>query len=167
MEIRHATKDDLDAVLAIFNYEIVNGVNAWDTEPIAGTDRQRWFDVHGDPAYPLLVAENTPGIMGWSSLSKWAPHGAYDRTAETSVYVQRGERSRGVGSLLLTELISVAGQVGHHALIGRVEVSNQASRQLHLGAGFKPVGIMHEVGFKLGRFLDAELFELVLTERSG
>ena len=163
MEIRHATNEDLDAVLAIFNHEIVNGVNAWDTEPIAGADRQRWFDAHRNPAYPLLVAESAPEIVGWGSLSKWAPHGAYDRTAETSIYVHRDERGRGVGSLLLTELISVAGQVGHHALIGRAEVSNQASRQLHLRAGFKPVGIMHEVGFKFGRFLDAELFELVLT----
>ena len=163
MDIRHATKEDLDAVLAIFNHEIINGVNAWDTEPIAGAGRQRWFEAHGDPAYPLLVAENTSGVVGWSSLSKWAPHGAYARTAETSIFVHRGERGRGVGSSLLAELISVAGQVGHHALIGRVEVSNQASRQLHLRAGFKPVGIMHEVGFKFGRFFDAELFELILT----
>jgi phosphinothricin acetyltransferase len=96
-------------------------------------------------------------------LSKWAPHGAYDRTAETSVYVHPDERRRGVGSSLLAELISLAGQIGHHALVGRTEVSNQASRQLHLRAGFKSVGVMHEVGFKFGRFLDAELFELVLT----
>jgi len=166
VEIRHATKDDLDTVLAIFNHEIVNGVNSWDTEPIVGTNRQRWFDAHGDPAYPLLVAESTPGIVGWSSLSKWAPHGAYDRTAETSIYVHRDKRRRGIGSSLLAELISVAGQVGHHTLIGRAEVSNQASRQLHLRAGFRSVGIMHEVGFKFGRFLDAELFELVLTSGS-
>ncbi len=164
MEIRHATKEDLDAVLAIFNHEIANGVNAWDTEPITGAGRQRWFDAHGDPAYPLLVAENTLGVMGWSSLSKWAPHGAYVRTAETSIFVHRGERGRGVGSSLLAELISVAGQAGHHALIGRLEASNQACRQQQLRAGFRSVGIMHEVGFKFGRFLDAELFELVLAQ---
>jgi phosphinothricin acetyltransferase len=163
VEIRHATKEDLDAVLAIFNHEIINGVNAWDTEPIVGAECQRWFDAHGDPAYPLLVAENAPGVVGWGSLSKWAPHGAYDRTAETSIYVHRAERRRGIGSSLLAKLISVARRVGHHSLIGRAEVSNQASRRLHLRAGFEPVGIMHEVGFKFGRFLDAELFELILT----
>ena len=53
-------------------------------------------------------------------------------------------------------------KAGHHVLIARSDASNEASRQLHLRAGFRSVGIMHQVGFKFGLFLDAELFELLL-----
>ncbi len=161
-EIRHATKSDLDGVLEIFNHEIVSDVMAWDIEPIEGPDREQWFEVHSQPEYPLLVAEANSEIVGWASLSRWAHHGAYDRTVETSVYVHQNERGHGIGRSLLMQLINESKKAGHHVLIARSDASNEASRQLHLRAGFRSVGMMHQVGFKFGRFLDAELFELLL-----
>jgi phosphinothricin acetyltransferase len=162
VEIRHATKSDLDGVLAIFNHEIVSDVMAWDIDPIEGSDREQWFEPHSQPEYPLLVAEANSGIVGWASLSRWAHHGAYDRTVETSVYVHQNERGHGIGRSLLMQLINESKKAGHHVLIARSDASNEASRQLHLRAGFRSVGIMHQVGFKFGLFLDAELFELLL-----
>jgi L-amino acid N-acyltransferase YncA len=162
VKIRHATSGDLDAALEIFNHEIVSGVNAWDLESVEGPDRERWLEAHADTRYPLLVAQDHAKVIGWAGLSPWAHHGAYERTAELSIFVDRSERGRGVGGSLLAQLISEARQVGHHVLIARIEASNEASRQLHLRAGFRSVGVMHEVGFKFGRFLDAEVLELLL-----
>ena len=162
MKIRHATRNDLDGIFEILNQEIVGGVNAWDVVPVEGERRNLWFERHSDPRYPLLVAEVATGIAGWARLSRWAPHDAYERTAELSVFVHMGHRGRGVGSSLLSHLIADARRQGHHVLIARTEASNEASRRLHLGSGFRSVGVMHEVGYKFGRFLDAELFELPL-----
>ena len=161
LEIRHATHDDLQVVGDIRNHEIVSGVNAWDTVPLEGRLLEQWFENHSD-RYPLLVAETTTGIVGWASLSSWAHHGAYDRTAEGSIYVHCDHRGRGVGRSLLREIIVEARRLGHHVLIARIEASNEVSRRLHLGAGFRSVGVMREVGYKNGRYLDAELLELLL-----
>ena len=164
MKIRHATKNDLDDVLEIFNYEIVNDVTAWDIEPVEGPARQQWFQVHSHPRYPLLVAQDSDGrIVGWASLSPWAHHAAYEKTAEISIYVHRKERGRGTGRLLLAALVKAARREGYHVLIARTNASNDASRQLHVRAGFRSVGVMHQVGFKFDRFLDAELYELLLV----
>jgi len=162
VEILLATKSDLDGVLEIFNHEIVSDIMAWDIEPIEGPDREQWFEVRSQPEYPLLVAEANSEIVGWASLSRWAHHGAYERTAETSVYVRRTEQGKGIGLSLLFQLIKEGQNIGHHVLIARSDTSNEASRRLHLRAGFTSVGVMHQVGFKSGRFLDAELFELLL-----
>jgi L-amino acid N-acyltransferase YncA len=162
MKIRCATRDDLDCILEIFNYEIETGVNAWDTEPIEGELGELWFKAHADLRYPLLVAEAADRVVGWAGLSPWAPHDAYERTAEISIFVHRDHRGRGAGSSLLGHLIGEAKRIGHHVLIARTEASNEPSRQLHLRAGFRSVGVMHEVGHKFGRFMDAELFELTL-----
>jgi L-amino acid N-acyltransferase YncA len=168
MKTRHATRDDLNAILEIFNDEIVSDVNAWETGPIEGDLREPWFEARfGNPRYPLVVAEVAVAVVGWAGLSRWAHHDAYERTAEVSIFVHREHRGRGVGTLLLCRLIDEARRVGHHVLIARTEASNEASRQLHLGAGFRSVGVMHEVGHKFGRYLDAELLELPLGPEGG
>lgn len=162
MQIRPATKADVPAILEIFNEEITNGVNAFDTEPIQGTAQEAWFRAHLDPRYPVIVAEEPPRIQGWASLSSWARHGAYQRTAEVSVFIHRDHRGRGFGRALLEGLVELGRQAGHHVLLARAEASNATSRRLHLGLGFSSVGVMHRVGFKHGRYLDVEVFELVL-----
>ncbi len=163
MRIRNATEHDLDEVRAIFNHEIVTDVMAWDTEPIEGPARHAWFAAHSEPGYPLLVAEADDGvILGWAGLSRWAHHAAYAQTVELSIYVHHDHRAAGVGRALLAALIRTARDHGYHALIARSDVANEASRRLHRAAGFRSVGIMHEAGFKFGRYRDAELYELLL-----
>jgi L-amino acid N-acyltransferase YncA len=162
-KIRNATARDLDAVLAIFNYEIVNDVMAWDIEPIEGAARHVWFEAHSEPGYPLLVAEADNGtIVGWASLSRWAHHAAYARTVELSIYVDQARKRQGVGRALLAALVDAAREHGYHSLIGRSDTTNEASRRLHLGAGFRAVGVMREAGYKFGRYRDAEIYELLL-----
>ena len=162
MKIRFAEKADHDLVFEILNDEIRRDVNTWHLDAIEGNRRQAWLDVHSVREYPLLVADGGEGIFGWASLSPWAPHGAYLHTAEVSVFIHRSHRNLGVGKSLLHRLIVEARAVNHHVLISRIEISNEPSRILHLGSGFRSVGVMHEVGFKFARFLDAEIFELLL-----
>ena len=163
MKIRRATENDLDGVFEIFNHEVISDVTAWDIEPVEGPARQRWFEAHSQPRYPLIIAEaRVNEILGWASLSPWAHHAAYERTAEVSIYVHQNERGRGIGRSLLMALVEQGRLEGHHVLISRSGASNEASRHLHLRAGFRSVGVMHQVGLKFGRFLDAELFELLL-----
>lgn len=162
MEVRYAHEVDLPTILDIFNREIVDGVNAFDTERIEGAAQQAWFDRHRDPRFPLLVAEEKGVVTGWASLSPWARHGAYARTAELSVFIHTQHRGRGIGRSLLHRLISEARARGHHVLVARVEASNQTSRRLHLSRGFSEVGVMREVGWKHGRYLDTVIFQLSL-----
>lgn len=163
MKIRNAALRDLDDILQIFNHEVLHDFTAWDTEPVEGSARRDWFDAHSQPGYPLLVAEaDNRAIVGWASLSRWAYHAAYARTVELSIYVHRSHRGEGVGRALLAAVISAARQHGYHALIARSDVANEASRRLHLAAGFRSVGIMREAGYKFGRYRDAELYELLL-----
>ena len=68
---------------------------AWDIEPIEGDARRAWFEAHSEPGYPLLVAETDDGtISGWASLSRWAHHAAYARTAELSIYATKTAGTR-------------------------------------------------------------------------
>ena len=76
---------------------------------------------------------------------------AYATTVENSVYVHRGARGRGVGEVLLRELIATAEESGFHSLIARIVGENDGSIRLHEKCGFTLVGTEIEVGRKHGR----------------
>lgn len=164
IEIRQATAADLDVVTAIYNEEVQGSTTTMDTEPRDEVSRRQWFAAHTSAAYPLLVADVGGDLVGWGTLSPWSPRGGYARTVEASVFVRRDARHGRVGTALLVSLIEEAQHTGHRVMLGRIEATNEASRQLALSLGFISVGVMHQVGEKFGRVLDIELFELMLGD---
>ena len=49
-----------------------------------------------------------------------------------------------------------------HVLVGAIDAANVGSISLHEKLGFRSVGLMPQVGFKFGRWLDLALYQLVL-----
>ena len=50
-----------------------------------------------------------------------------------------------------------------HVLVGVIDTLNDVSIKLHESEGFKLVGIMNQVGFKFGKWLDAAFYQLILN----
>jgi L-amino acid N-acyltransferase len=159
--VRRARPDDVELMRVIYNDAVRTTTATFDTEPRTLAAQRAWFGEH-DERHPVLVAEFGGNVVGWASLSPWSDRKAYDGTAETSVYVASEWRRRGVGRALVSAILQEATRCGFHTLLARVAEGNPVSRALHLSAGFVPVGVMHQVGHKFGRFLDVELLELQL-----
>lgn len=105
------------------------------------------------PTEPLLGASGET-VLGFGSLSRYRSRPAYATTVENSVYVDRLHRGKGIGKLILHELIRLAGEHGFHAVIARVVGHNETSIGLHIACGFELVGVEKEVGRKHGQWLD-------------
>jgi L-amino acid N-acyltransferase len=160
-KIRPARDSDAEAIREIYNEAVRSTTATFDTEPRSLADQLAWLREH-DARHPVLVAEVGGNLAGWASLSPWSDRSAYDGTAEISVYVGVPWRSRGVGRQLVSEILSAGSRCRFHTILARVAEGNPVSRALHVTAGFTTVGVMHEVGYKFGRFLDVELMELRL-----
>ena len=160
-EIRDARGDDLEAIFAIYNHEVLHEVSTFDTEPRDQLRDDDWL-ARREPRYPVLVAELGGEVVGWGSLSQWSPRGAYARTAEVSVYVDRARRGAGIGRRLLAALIERAPAGDIHVLLARVAGENPASIALHRSLGFELIGIQRRGGEKFGRILDIALMDLHL-----
>jgi L-amino acid N-acyltransferase len=100
--------------------------------------------------------------VGWSALNPFHARPGYRFTAENSVYVAADMRGRGIGRLLMPPLIDGARQRGLHAILGAIDVTNEASIRLHASFGFEKVAYLKQVGFKFGRWLDVVYMELIL-----
>jgi phosphinothricin acetyltransferase len=86
----------------------------------------------------------------------------YGGVAEESVYVAARERGRGVGRLLLEELIRCSEAAGIWTIQTGIFAENDASLRLHERVGFRVLGVRE----KLGK-LDGAWRDVVFLERRG
>lgn len=160
--IRKAKKEDLSALLAIYNDEVLHGVATFDTTPREGAAAEDWFTAHVGH-HPLLVAEQNGCIGGYVSLSTFNAKSAYNSTVELSLYIDRAFRGQGLGKQLMQAIIAQAeADEVTHSIISLITGTNEASIRLHEHFGFTKVGTMHEVGFKAGQLLDVHIYERIL-----
>ncbi|MFI5218094.1 MAG: GNAT family N-acetyltransferase [Bacteroidia bacterium] len=165
VQIRPASITDIASITSIYNDAILNTTATFDTEPKSIDDRMVWFKNHGTK-YPVLVAESENKIVGWASLTQWSDRCAYEKTAEVSVYVHKEHRGNGIGKMLLEQLVLAGEKAGIHYMLARITEGNKISIHLHELFGFAHIGVMKEVGFKFGKFLDVTLMEKVISSNN-
>lgn len=162
-EIRDAEESDLEAIFAIYNHEVLNTTATFDTVPRQYPRDAGWLTERDTSRHPVLVAVDGEGsILGWGSLGPWSPRGAYARTAEESVYVDRDHRGRGIGRALLAALIERGREAGIGVVLSRIAGDNPASIALHRSLGFESIGTQRRSGEKFGEIIDVELMDLHL-----
>ena len=159
-EIRPAVDADLDDLKAIYDLECLHGHATFHTEPMP---RSLWEDRLGSP-HPsdlMFVAVEGGQLLGGAWSTAYRDRAAYDATRETSVYLAAAAQGRGLGRQLYDVLLPRLRDTGTHTALAAIALPNPASRRLHRAVGFEPVGTLREVGRKLGRWVDVELWQLV------
>jgi L-amino acid N-acyltransferase len=162
IEIRPAERDDLEAMLVIYNDAIINTTAVYDYQPRASETQQQWFENKQAQRLPIFVAHDGVTIVGFGSFGPFRPWPAYQFTVENSLYVDSAYRRKGTGTALLASLVSAAQAAGYHAMVAGIDATNEASLALHRKAGFQPVAHFREVGWKFERWLDLVFMERIL-----
>lgn len=153
--IRPAEVADAAALNAIYEHWVVHTPITFDVEPWTLAQREAWLGGFSPAGrHRILVAEEAGRVVGWACTRRFREKAAYDTSVETSLYLAPDVRRRGIGSALYRALFdSLAGADVHRAIAG-ITLPNEASIAVHERFGFRPVGVMREVGFKLGRYWD-------------
>jgi len=164
MKIRTATKQDLPAILDIFNYEIINNNFVYIYEPWTLDYALIWFEEKQKSDYPFIVAESDSQILGYAYYSKFREREAYNSTVEYSVYIHRNHRRKGLAHTLVTKLIELAKEQGFHVMVGGLDAANNASYYFHKSLGFVEVAHFKSIAKKNGEWRDLKFFQLLLNE---
>jgi L-amino acid N-acyltransferase len=159
--IRPATPADLERMNAIFNSYVSSTVMFRD-QPLTSDERATWF-VQRHGKFPVLVASLEGNIVGWASAAPYYKPAAGHCTVEDSIYVDHTFHRRGIGRALLKELVRQVQGLGCHSIVAEIH-DQPPSILLHRELGFKDAGCIREAGFKLGRWIDVTLMQLVFTE---
>ena len=93
-------------------------------------------------------------------MSAWKQKAAYRRTVEDSIYLGPAATGKGLGKVLLGELLTRSKQAGIKEVLAVIaDQGADASIRLHEGFGFKEVGRLGRVGFKFGHWLGTVLLQ--------
>ena len=163
LNIRPATVNDQQAIMDIYNEAVINTAATFDTELRTMQKQMEWWEKH-KKNHPVLVAEEQGIIAGWASLSPWSDRCAYDTTVEVSVYIHKDFRGRGIGSKLLEIVTLEGGKAGNHTVLSRITEGNESSIHIHEKFGYRHIGVMKEVGFKFGKFLDVNMMQYIYEQ---
>jgi phosphinothricin acetyltransferase len=167
MEIRDATETDLAGIVAIYNEIIANSTAVYIDRPSTIEDRRAWMADRRRSGYPVVVAADERGVLGFASFGDWrGSWPGYRHTVEHTVHIRADARGGGVGSKLMAVLFERGAAIGKHVMIGGVDAANAASRRFHERLGFAEVAHFHEVGRKFDRWLDLVFVQRFL-DRAG
>jgi L-amino acid N-acyltransferase YncA len=164
IQIRPARHSDLQEILAINNFEILNSTINYDFVPKSIHEQTDWFEGKQKEGFPIIVATSAEKVVGFATYGSFRPKPGYRFTIEHSVYLASDFRGQGTGTKLLLELIQLAKQSGYHTMVGGIDSSNEGSNLFHQKLGFKEVARFKEVGHKFDRWLDIVFMQLILED---
>ncbi|MEO7122900.1 MAG: N-acetyltransferase family protein [Lacisediminihabitans sp.] len=159
--IRDAVIEDLPSVREIYNHYVANSTVTFDEVPLTLKALRSKFQHLGKLGMPFLVAESPNGqILGYAYVFPWREKAAYRYTVENSIYLGPAATGKGLGKVLLAELITRSRDAGLKEIIAVIaDKGADASIAMHKNFGFKEIGHMGKVGFKFGRWLGTVLMQ--------
>ena len=162
--IRSAQVDDFASIQSIYSIEVREHTATFEiTPPDMEEMTSRWRHIT-DMGLPYLVAELDGDVVGYAYASSYRSRPAYSHTVENSVYVARDKHRQGFGRSLLAELIHQCRDLGKRQMIAIIGDSrHDASICLHENAGFRHVGTLEQVGWKLDRWIDSVVMQRSLV----
>ncbi|MDE3237540.1 MAG: N-acetyltransferase [Paracoccaceae bacterium] len=168
VRVRDAQPSDMAAVQAIYAHHVLHGIATFEEIPPSVEEMQSRRAAVLAAGLPYLVAEIGGQVLGYAYATAYRPRPAYRHTVEDSVYVAEGQGGRGIGAALLTALIARCEAGRWRQMVAVIGNSgNAGSIALHRRLGFREVGTLTSVGFKLGRWVDTVLMQRALGPGDG
>lgn len=163
--IRPSTDDDLAAITRIYAHHVLHGTGTFETTPPTEPEMaQRRADALGK-GLPWLVVEEGGQVLGYAYGNWFKPRPAYRFSVEDSIYLAPEAAGKGLGRLLLAELLAVLQRAGIRKVMAVIgDSANAGSIGVHRALGFTPVGTVQACGWKFGRWLDIVIMEKPLGE---
>jgi phosphinothricin acetyltransferase len=165
MLIRPSTTADLPAITAIYAEAVLHGTGTFELDVPDSAEMARRRDDVLAKGLPWLVAQELGSgqVLGYAYANHFRPRQAYRFCLEDSIYLAPEARARGLGTLLLAELMARCEALGARQMLAVIgDAANQGSVRVHQRLGFSHTGVLKASGWKFGRWLDVVLMQRAL-----
>ena len=160
LEIRRAELKDAEALLSIYAPYVEQTAITFEYD-IPTIEEFRERIVHITKKYPWLVGIVDDRVVGYAYAGAFKERAAYQWAVETSIYVDKKERGKGIGRLLhdsLERALQEQGILNLNACISYLEQEDEYltldSVYFHQRLGYTQVAHFHKCGKKFGRWYD-------------
>jgi len=154
---------DVPPITAIYRHYVEHSVATFDLEAPGESYMAGKFGHMVELGHPVVVAEGLDAsVQGYAYASVYRPRPAYRFTCEDSVYCHPDAQGKGLGTLLLAEVIVQSRAFGFKQMIGVITAEGAGSIRLHEKLGFQHIGRHEKLGYKFDRWLDIVHMQLAL-----
>lgn len=162
IKIRPYQTEDAQAILEIINYTILNSTALYDYEPRSLENQITIFDDKLKKGFPIIVAIENDVVVGFGYYSEFRYREAYKFTVEHSIYAHPNHIGKGIGKMIMENLLHLAKNQKLHTMIGVIDSENQSSIDFHEKFGFEIVGTIKDSGFKFERWLHSVFMQKMI-----
>ena len=161
--IRHATKADAPALLALYRPYVENTTISFELE---APSVEEFVDriAKTVSGWAWLVAEQQGRCIGYAYASAHRERAAYRWSVETSAYVHPEHRRCGIARTLYSHLFEELKHKGYCNAFAGVALPNDASLAMHRSVGFEFIGVFKSVGRKFGAWQDVAWLQRALRD---
>lgn len=155
IKIRSLTSEDYLMISKIYELGIQSGNATFETKAPAWAE---WDQSHLATCRFIAIDELGNGL-GWAALTPVSGRCVYSGVAEVSVYVHPDSQGRGIGKMLLNELIEASEKQNIWTLQAGIFPENTASLKIHEQCGFRQIGYHEKIGKMKNVWRDTVLLE--------
>lgn len=157
-KIRPLELKDIEMCLEIYNRYIKNTTITFEETPLTLSEFTERINGITE-RYPFLVAEEGERILGYAYFDVFNSRSAYRHTADLSIYLDSDCRSKGIGTMLYTELENLAPKYEISNVVSIITEGNEGSVAFHEKNGFSFKGKLDNVGVKFKKNLSVFFYQ--------
>ena len=168
INIRPATLGDAESIQRIYAPYVAETTISFEYDVPSVEEMARRI-VETLKGYPWIVAEENGKVVGYAYAHIFHGRAAYQWSVETSIYVDRQEKRKGIGGKLheaLENALKAQGILNLNAAIAWVEPEDEYlthdSVRFHERLGYTKVAHFHQCGRKFGRWYDIIWMEKII-----
>ncbi|MGL6126981.1 GNAT family N-acetyltransferase [Chryseobacterium artocarpi] len=154
MEIISITKHHYQDIANIYKQGIETGIATFETTVPTW---ETWNEIK--LLHSRFVAVDNNDVLGWVALSKVSNRCVYEGVAEVSIYIAENHRGKGVGKILMENVIKESETNGIWTLQSGMFAENEATIALHKIVGFRIIGYREKIGKLAGVWKDNVIME--------
>lgn len=168
--IRPATVADVRGIAAIYRHYVTTSLATFELVPPHEAEMAKRMAAIVDAKYPYLVAvaDHDGDVLGYAYSGPFKPREAYRFTTEESIYVRADAVGLGLGRALLRAVIEHATTQGLRQMVAVISdpggPAGSKSVALHVKEGFRAAGLLPNVGWKFGRWVDVATYVKPLAD---
>lgn len=114
--------------------------------------------------YPYLVAEKENKILGYAYAGCFKSRAAYDWSVETSIYIDKNGRNKGIGKKLYFELEKILKKQNITNVNACITYPNPSSIGFHEHMGYRKVAHFTKCGYKFDKWHDMIWMEKIIND---
>lgn len=161
---RIAGLEDLEQITEIYNQGIEDRIATLEANTKSVEQMVALFKARSSRHKVIVAVDQGGKIKGWASLNVFNVRECYQGVADLSIYICREERGKGLGKILLQDLIDIAKQIGFHKMVLSTMAHNYIGHKLYATLGFRKVGTYIKQGMLDGKWIDVTIMEKFLLD---